>query len=206
MDDPRGAAVTGSRTFRLLPRASTRVFRQALIEIIRRLDQARERKLVQSYALVGGFAVAAWGVARATRDIDLAVALGAADPGLLAAHLKASYHPGDPDDPLRGVFSMELPAGEQAVPVQLIVLQPRWADVVFRRVESLSVLDCSVPVVNWQALVLLKLYAGGPVDLQDARDIVVVRQPSPAERKNLSDQADALGLAEECKALLGSLS
>jgi len=180
------------------------VFREALIEIIRRLDQARERQLVQSYVLVGGFAVSAWGVARATRDIDLVVALGATDPGLLAAHLKASYHPGDPDDPLRGVFRVELPVGERAVPVQLIVLQPRWADVVFRRVETLSVLDCSVPVVTWQTLVLLKLYAGGPVDLQDARDIVAVRQPSPTERKNLAEQADALGLAKECKALLST--
>lgn len=182
------------------------MFRQALIEIIRRLDQARERKLVQSYALVGGFAVSIWGTPRATRDIDLAVALGAADPSLLAAHLEASYHPGDQDDPLRGVFRVELPVGEQAVPVQLIVLQPRWTDVVFRRVETLSVLGCSVPVVNWLSLVLLKLYAGGPVDLQDARDIVAVRRPSPAERADLATQADALGLAEECKALLGSLS
>lgn len=180
------------------------MFRQALIEIIRRLDQAREGKLVQSYALVGGFAVSAWGVTRATRDIDLAVALGAADPGLLAAHLKASYHPGDPDDPLRGVFRVELSVGEQVVPVQLIVLQPRWADVVFRRVETLLVLGCSVPVVNWQALVLLKLYAGGPVDLQDARDIVAIRQPSPAERADLAAQAEALGVAEECKALLST--
>jgi len=180
------------------------VFRQALIEIIRRLDQAREGKLVQSYALVGGFAVSAWGVTRATRDIDLAVALGAADPGLLAAHLKANYHPGDPDDPLRGVFRVELSVGEQVVPVQLIVLQPRWADVVFRRVETLLVLGCSVPVVNWQALVLLKLYAGGPVDLQDARDIVAIRQLSPAERADLAAQAEALGVAEECKALLST--
>lgn len=181
------------------------MFRQALIEIIKRLDQARERTLVQSYVLVGGFAVSAWGVARATRDIDLAVALGAADPARLAAHLEASYHPGDPDDPLRGVFRVELPIGKHVVPVQLIVLQPRWVDLVFRRVETLSVLECVVPVVNWEALVLLKLYAGGPVDLQDARDIVAIRQPSPAERKDLTAQAEALGLAEECKALLGSL-
>lgn len=182
------------------------MFREALIEIIRRLDQAQDRKLVQSYVLVGGFAVSVWGTPRATHDIDLAVALGSADPARLATHLKASYHPGDPDDPLRGVFRVELPIGEQVAPVQLIVFQPRWGEVVFRRVETLSVLGCQIPVVNWQALVLLKLYAGGPVDLQDARDIVAVRRPSPPERKDLAAQAEALGLAEECKALLSSLS
>jgi hypothetical protein len=182
------------------------VFSQALTEIIQRLDQARIQKLVQSYVLVGGFAVSVWGTPRATHDIDLAVALGAADPARLATHLKASYHPGGPDDPLRGVLSVELSTGGQMVPVQLIVFQPRWEEIVFKRVETVSVLKCQVPVVHWQALVLLKLYAGGPVDLRDARDIIAVRQPNSAERKDLADQARALGLANECKTLLGSLS
>jgi len=92
------------------------------------------------------------------------------------------------------------------VPVQLIVLPQKWTELVFRGVETLSVLDCLVPVVNWQALVLLKLYAGGPTDLQDARNIVAVRQPSPAERKALVAQAEALGLAEETKTLFDPLS
>ncbi len=175
------------------------MFREALIEIIRRLDRARERKLVQASTLIGGFAVSVWGKPRATHDIALVVALDAGD-------LKAGYHPGDPDDPLRGVFRAEMPVGGHVVPVQLIVLQPRWADVVFRRVETVSVLDCPVPVVSWQALVLLKLYAGGPVDLQDARDIVTVRRLGPTERENLLAQAKALGLAEECTTLLASLS
>lgn len=61
-------------------------------------------------------------------------------------------------------------------------------------------------MVNWQALVLLKLYAGRPVDLQDALDIVTVRQPSAVERESLATQAEALGLAEECTTLLASLS
>ncbi|MEW6245373.1 MAG: hypothetical protein AB1555_01550 [Nitrospirota bacterium] len=117
------------------------MFREALIEITRRLDQARERKLVQSYALVGGFAVAVWGKPRATHDIDLAVALGAADPAMLAADLNAGYRPGDPDDPLSGVFRIEVSVGEHVVPVQLIVFEPKWADIVFRRVDIVSVLD-----------------------------------------------------------------
>ncbi len=182
------------------------MFRQALIETLGRLNRAREQGLVRSYALVGGLAVSAWGVVRATRDIDLAVAIGTANPNLLASRLEAHYQPGDPDDPLRGVFRMEIPVGERAIPVQLIVLHQQWAEAVFRDVETLSVLDCQVPVVNWQALVLLKLYAGGPVDLQDAREIVAVRQPSPAERKALIAQAEALGVAEEVKTLFGALS
>jgi hypothetical protein len=182
------------------------VFQQALIDITRRLDEARQHKLVQSYALVGGFAVSAWGVARATQDIDLAVALGTADPTRLATHLKASYQPGDQDDPLRGVFRLELTVGERVVPVQLILLQPKWADLVFRHVKTIVVLECRLPVVDWPALVLLKLYAGGPVDLQDARDIIAVRQPSSSERKELAALAQTVDLTGECNALLRSLA
>jgi hypothetical protein len=177
------------------------VFRQALNDIVRRLDEARKKKLVQSYALVGGFAVSAWGVARATQDIDLAVALGTADPARLAAHLKAGYQPGDPDDPLRGVFRLALSVGKRTVPVQLILLQPQWADLVFGHVKKIPVLERRLPVVDWPALVLLKLYAGGPVDLQDARDIVAVRRPNPSERKDLAIKAEELGVAEEYHAL-----
>jgi hypothetical protein len=61
-----------------------------------------------------------------------------------------------------------------------------------------------VPVVNWQALVLLKLYAGGPVDLQDARSIVAVRKPNGIDRESLIAQADVLGLAQEVRILLES--
>ncbi len=178
------------------------MFQQALIDITQRLDQAREQKLIQAYALVGGFAVSVWGTPRATQDIDLAVALGAADPNRLAGQLKASYQSGDPDDPLQGVFRLETRIGEEAVPIQLIVLRPKWAEIVFRQVERVRVLDCQVPVVTWQALVLLKLYAGGPVDLQDARGILAVRQPSAREKEELTAQAAHVGLAEECTALL----
>lgn len=181
------------------------MFSEALSQIIERLDQAHKDRLLYSYALIGGFAVSAWGVARATQDIDLAVALGTSEPQALAAYLGATYEPGGIDDPLRGVFRLSLKYKGQEVPVQLIVLQPNWAQVAFKDVERLNVIGCSVPVVNWQALVLLKLYAGGPVDLQDARNIIAVRKPDAIAREDLLAQADVLGLAQEMRILFGSM-
>ncbi len=80
------------------------MFAQALTDIIRRLEEAKALGLVEQYALIGGFAVSAWGVPRATHDLDFALALGAVEPAALARSLKADFHAGDPSDPLRGVF------------------------------------------------------------------------------------------------------
>jgi hypothetical protein len=180
------------------------VFPEALKQVIGRLERAQKARLLRSYALIGGFAVSAWGVARATQDIDLAVALGPSEPQALAAYLEAAYEPGDIDDPLRGVFRLTLACKGQSVPVQLIVLPSKWVDIVFRGVEMVKALDCSVPVVSWQALVLLKIYAGGPVDLQDAQSIVAVRNPNVLEREDLLAQAETLGLSHDMRTLLNS--
>ncbi len=180
------------------------MFSEALSQIVGRLDQAQKERLLHSYALIGGFAVSAWGVARATQDIDLAVALGTSDPQALATHLGAAYESGGIDDPLRGVFRLSLKCEGQEVPVQLIVLPSKLAAITFNGVETLNVFGRLVPVVNWQALVLLKLYAGGPVDLQDARSIVAVRKPNGIDRESLIAQADVLGLAQEVRILLES--
>lgn len=196
------ARCTSSVRF-LLP-VEPRVFPEVLSQIVTRLEQARENRLLQAYALIGGFAVSAWGVSRATQDIDLAVALGTSQPRVLAAHLGATYEAGDADDPLQGAFHLAIENNGQQVPVQLIVLWPKWADVAFEGIETLKVLGCAVPVVNWQALVLMKLYAGGPIDFHDARSIVAVRNPGSEERRSLIAQADGLGVGQEIRVLLDS--
>lgn len=77
------------------------MFQEALTEILSRLETARNRGLLQAYALIGGFAVSAWGVPRATQDIDFAVAIGSANPQALATFLGGRFEAGEPDDPLR---------------------------------------------------------------------------------------------------------
>ena len=181
------------------------MFSEILSQVVTQLEHARKKGVLQAYALIGGFAVSAWGVSRATQDIDLAVALGTAHPQALASYLSAAYESGDADDPLEGVFHFAIESVGQEVPVQLIVLRPKWAQVAFAGVETFAVLGSAVPVVNWQALVLMKLYAGGPIDLQDARNIVAVRSPDAEERTCLIAQADSLGIGQEVRALLTAL-
>ncbi len=131
---------------------------------------------MEDFALIGGFAVSAWGVPRATQDIDFAIALGSANPHALANFLGSRFEPGEPDDPLKGVLHTSIQVGSDSVPLQLF--PPSLTEITFRRIETLSVMDQVVPVVSWQVLVLLKLYAGDPQDTLDAHNILQVRHPT----------------------------
>ena len=59
-----------------------------------------------------------------------------------------------------------------------------------------------MPVVSWQSLILLKLYAGGAQDLLDAQQNLVVREPSQAEKQIVSTLADRVGLSGAWQALI----
>jgi hypothetical protein len=170
------------------------VFAQALTEIVRRLDEARINHLLDQYALIGGFAVAAWGVPRATHDLDFALALGSADPAALSRFLNARFQSGEDDDPLRGVFQTTVTIEDVSIPVQLVVLPAVWNAIIFSQIESLPVFGCVVPIVSWQSLILLKLYAG----------ILAVRQPGHAEKNAVSMLADRIGLSAAWQTLINS--
>jgi hypothetical protein len=86
---------------------------------------------------------------------------------------------------------------EKAIPVQLIFLPRVLSMVAFERMREVSVLACTVPVVAWESLVLLKLYAGGPRDLLDAKQIYMAQSPDAAARAMVAVLAERAGLMEE---------
>jgi len=92
------------------------------------------------------------------------------------------------------VFQLTVTIEDVAIPVQLIVLPSVWNAIIFHGITTLPVFRGAVPVVSWQSLILLKLYAGGPQDLLDARQVLAVCRPSQADMEAISVLADQLGL------------
>lgn len=182
------------------------MFAEALAEVISRLDRVRTAGQIEAYALIGGMAVSAWGIPRATHDLDFAVALTATDPRTVADALKGTYKPGDPDDPLRAVIHVLISTAEPPVPVQLVVFPPPWPSILFNHVENLNVFGSSVPVVSWQALLMLKLYAAGPADLLDAQEIWKVCQPDFQAVQNLRELARKLKLTGDFERFLKAVT
>ncbi|MGD9852884.1 MAG: hypothetical protein AB7T38_16660 [Nitrospirales bacterium] len=185
-----------------LPRSPTRVFPQALTTVLARLETDRLQGLVEAFTLIGGFAVSAWGVPRATQDIDFAIAIGSANPHALAAFLEGRFEPGEPDDPLNGVLHASIQVGSASVSLQAILFPSFLTEITFRHVDTLSIMDQLVPVVTWQMLILLKLYVGGPQDRLDAQQILQVRNPKPDDLQEIGSMAKSLGVLEDWTALL----
>jgi hypothetical protein len=126
------------------------------------------------HALIGAVAVAARGHPRSTLDIDFL----ATDASVLrddfwdalrSEGAIVDVRKGDFDDPLRGVVRIALP---DETMVDLVVAKYGWQDQVIDRAEPLEIGGKTIPVPLTSDLVLLKLFAGGPLDVSDIRSLL----------------------------------
>ena len=121
------------------------------------------------YALIGGRAVGARGHPRMTLDYDFLTSdarVLTRDPWKELEEGGASVDPrkGDFDDPLAGVVHITFANGVEA---DVVLAKWKWEWEILERSEPLDVGGVVVPVPLTSDLILLKLAAGGPIDLQD---------------------------------------
>ena len=128
-------------------------------------------------ALIGGVALGAHGVARATLDVDVLVADRAVlDPGFWSALHTPSppeIRHGDPDDPLEGVVRL----GGGAEPIDIVVGHQPWTTRVLERRVFLQFAGSRLPLVDRADLIILKLFAAGPQDLVDVQ-LLLAAEPT----------------------------
>jgi hypothetical protein len=132
----------------------------------------RERTI--PFAVIGAAAMAAHGVTRGTRDLDLlTVVPQCLDPAMWGELRTAGILPeprlGDADDPLAGVVRFTAP-GE--APLDLVVGKSAWQAALITRARATQIQDAVVPVAGPADLILLKLYAGGPQDAWDVEQLL----------------------------------
>jgi hypothetical protein len=136
-----------------------------LQEIRATLDAAGIR-----YALIGALALSAYGINRATLDLDLLVADSSCLKPDLWVNLRArgvavEVRKGDLTDPLAGVVRLQT-AGEG--PIDVVVGKFPWQARLLERAEPIG----GNLVVRAADLALLKLYAGGPQDAWDVQQLL----------------------------------
>lgn len=132
-----------------------------------------------TYTLIGGYAAAVWGSIRATKDVDFLADIPFGKIQDILDELKnhefiVEYRAGDIEDPVSGVIRLRFPVedveGDEESIELLLGIKKMPADI-YLRSEKVDLMGVEIPVVSPEDLIVLKLLTGGPVDLQDARDI-----------------------------------
>ena len=147
------------------------------------LDASRELRVSIRFGLIGGLAVSAWGVIRATEDIDL---LADSSPTplrnlTLRDNLQAflekngctiEWRVGDVEDPIPLLLRVTMPRPAHNVRADILWAHKRWQKEALARTVTLRVSDIEVFVLHPEDLILLKLEAGGPRDLLDVEELL----------------------------------
>ena len=130
------------------------------------------------YAVIGAFAVSFHGVPRYTDDADTAIWLtdtGKTSRDLMNRFLDSGYRAqlmqGDLDDPISGSIIVQ-DGYENRMDILLGI---RGMDPgAVQRCVSASLLDSPVRIIAAEDLIAMKVFAGGPQDLEDVRGILQV--------------------------------
>lgn len=135
------------------------------------------RRLDLPHALIGGWAVVAWGYIRTSEDIDILVDLPPTRRRDLLAALDTDYETGwlagGEDDPIPGLVRA-VPRAPDRFPVDLLPARGRADRGALSRAVAVTVVGLSIPVVSAEDLIAMKFEAGGGQDYADARRLLAV--------------------------------
>ena len=156
------------------------------------------------YMVVGALAVAAWGRARATADIDVTLGGDAEHLETLAARAESVGLTVDREwlewQPLLRDSHRRL-TGHGGI-VDLMRPRDDHEDGALARRRYLSVGDRRLPFAAPDDLIVMKLKAGRPHDFEDALSVLIAQRETIDERY-MVDWARRLGIADELDYLLG---
>jgi len=157
------------------------------------------------HAIIGGAALPAWGRIRATEDADVLISLGqgarAGEPlrkvveslrGAGFAHMERADRRRIED---KTVLHFWFPLRPQGISVRIDLIAcdgVEYEEVLDRAVRR-KIDGFTVPVASCEDLVLLKLAAGRPIDLTDARELLAI-QGKGLDRDYLRTRAARRGL------------
>lgn len=171
------------------------VFKEALIRATKKLDDLKEKDALSDFVLIGSIALARWTAPRATSDIDFALKIAGNSLKDLGEKLGGEARVGDLLDPLLGSITFMEQDNSGEIPIQLVHFPPALEKIAFEDPDSIKLDGVQIPVIDWKALVLLKLYAGSTNDLNDARSVIQGTKPSKADIGYIKAKAAALRLS-----------
>jgi hypothetical protein len=153
------------------PGQSTRL----LLDVIEILERQR-----LSYAIIGALAAAAHGVVRASLDADAVVQvtvqeLSALQPSFTLLGLVTDLRRGDADDPIPALLQISDANGNR---VDLLAGLRGLDQAAYARAVRLPFDGSTLNIIGREDFIAMKAFAGGPVDLADARRAIAIDRDS----------------------------
>lgn len=138
----------------------------------------RERRL--QWYLFGAQAAIVWGSPRLSGDVDVTATLHA---DTVAAFIKAMRGRGFEavfDDPEFVERTRVIPFihGSSGMPLDVVIAGPGLEEEFLGRAISVDIRGTSVPVISPEDLIVTKILAGRPKDIEDIRGVIHERRPS----------------------------
>ena len=123
------------------------------------------------YAVIGAMAASVHGVLRASMDADAVLSITTQELGKLEDRFKAagfatSLRRGDIDDPIAAVLALTDTFGNR---VDLLVGLRGLENAAFQRAIDVPFQGATLRVVGVEDFIAMKVFAGGPQDIADAR-------------------------------------
>lgn len=147
----------------------------AAVEILRALVGVLPR--FGDWYLFGAQAVIAYGVPRLSADVDVTLRLSADTPDLLVRDMRAAgfeLRVTDPDF-VRRTRVLPFVHTATAMPLDVVLSGPGLEDEFLARVRRLDIGGLPVPTLDPGDLVIAKILAGRPKDIEDARGLLKAR-------------------------------
>ena len=126
------------------------------------------------YAVIGAMAAAVHGVVRASLDADAIVALQVREAQALRQSLieegyEVALTAGDVDDPIPGLLEIKDRHGNR---VDLLLGLRGMDPGLLNRTRQVRLAQAVLEIVGREDFIAMKAFAGGPVDLADARAVI----------------------------------
>ncbi len=144
-----------------------------LLNIIAELNKAKI-----PYAIVGAFAASFYGLVRASLDADAAIFSQGKEKNLeeLLVRIekkcmKVTSRRGDGEDPIRRVINIE---DEFQNRVDLLIGIRGMGEDAADRTITASFVKSKIKIIGVEDFIAMKLFAGGPVDMQDVTGVLQV--------------------------------
>ena len=126
-----------------------------------------------SWYVFGAQAVIAYGVLRLSADVDVTVRLTPEDPERFAADMRSAGFALRVDDAdfVRRTRVMPFVHLATAMPLDVVLAASGLENDFIERARVMELGDTSVPVIDPEDLVIAKVLAGRPKDVEDARNL-----------------------------------